>query len=170
VRSILRAIPDDCGLGGIRLDEEAVATPYAKDYGESGDAPSLWPSMAGVSRWGFFLAGSGEHPVGGAAVGVGDALLPVGLPGPPGLAVLWDIRVAPDARGRGIGSALMLSVAAWARAHGGTRLAAETQNVNVPACRFYVRQGFTLGAVHRFGYAGIPPVASEVLLLWYLDL
>lgn len=112
----------------------------------------------------------GRGDLGGAAVGTGDALLPVGLPGPPDLAVLWDIRVAPGARERGIGSSLLRSAATWARAQGCARLVAETQNVNVPACRFYARQGFELGAVHRFGYQGIPGVEDEILLLWYLDL
>ena len=52
---------------------------------------------------------------------------------------------------------------------------AETQNTNVPACRFYARQGCRLGATHRFAYAGSghgsdDPVAQEAMLLWYLDL
>jgi len=43
----------------------------------------------------------------------------------------------------------------------------ETQNVNVPACRFYVSQGCYLGAIRRFAYAELP---DEVQLLWYRDL
>jgi streptothricin acetyltransferase len=46
----------------------------------------------------------------------------------------------------------------------------ETQNVNVPACRFYQRMGAYLGEIHRHGYAAIPAVAHEVMLNWYLDL
>ena len=46
----------------------------------------------------------------------------------------------------------------------------ETQNVNVPACRFYAQQGCHLGAILRYGYAGCPEVAHEAMLLWYLDL
>ena len=51
-----------------------------------------------------------------------------------------------------------------------TQLKAETQNVNVAACRFYAAMGCRLGAIHRFAYAGQPHVAGEVMLLWYLDL
>jgi ribosomal protein S18 acetylase RimI-like enzyme len=54
-------------------------------------------------------------------------------------------------------------------------MVAETQNTNVPACRFYRGQGFHLGAIHRYGYVGAPSegdpsVAAETMLLWYLDL
>lgn len=43
----------------------------------------------------------------------------------------------------------------------------ETQSTNVPACRFYARQGCTLGAIHRFAYPALP---HEVQLLWDRDL
>jgi hypothetical protein len=43
----------------------------------------------------------------------------------------------------------------------------ETQNINVPACRFYAKQGFALGAAHHFVYPALP---EEVQLLWYKDL
>ena len=46
----------------------------------------------------------------------------------------------------------------------------ETQNVNVPACRFYQRLGCRLGEIHRYGYAAVRAVAGEVMLNWYLDL
>jgi hypothetical protein len=46
----------------------------------------------------------------------------------------------------------------------------ETQNVNVPACRFYAAMGCTLGAVNLHAYAGHPKVGHEVMLLWYYDL
>ena len=58
----------------------------------------------------------------------------------------------------------------WARKKGCRQLKIETQNVNVPACRFYARQGCELGAIHRYGYAGCPDVAHEAMLLWYLKL
>ncbi|MBI3739988.1 MAG: hypothetical protein HY258_13155 [Chloroflexi bacterium] len=46
----------------------------------------------------------------------------------------------------------------------------ETQNVNVPACRFYRAMECELGNIHRFGYAAIPAVAGEVMLNWYFNL
>jgi hypothetical protein len=47
------------------------------------------------------------------------------------------------------------------------RMRAETQDVNVPACRFYAGAGYVLGAVDRFAYAGLP---EEVQLIWQKDL
>jgi ribosomal protein S18 acetylase RimI-like enzyme len=88
----------------------------------------------------------------------------------PDLAVLWDIRVHPDYRRQGIAAQLFSSAVAWAQAKGCDQLGLETQNVNVPACRFYASQGCQLAAIHRYGYAGCPGVAHEALLLWYLDL
>jgi GNAT superfamily N-acetyltransferase len=92
------------------------------------------------------------------------------LEGRQDLAVLWDIRVRPDARGLGIGTALFRHAAAWARSKGCRQMKIETQNVNVPACRFYAHMGCELGMVHRFGYAAIPAVADEAMLFWYLKL
>lgn len=36
-----------------------------------------------------------------------------------------------------------------------------------PACRFYARQGCTLGALHRYAYPTLP---DEAQLLWYKPL
>ena len=82
-------------------------------------------------------------------------------------AVLWDIRVSPDARGQGVGSALFQAAEAWAKARGCRQLEIETQNINVPACRFYARQGCVLAAVYRFAYPDLP---DEIQLLWHKDL
>ena len=85
-------------------------------------------------------------------------------------AMVTDLFVHPDARGRGIGAQLFRHAADWARGQGYGPLGLETQSVNVAACRFYARQGCILGAIHRYGYAGVPNVAHEVMLLWYFDL
>jgi GNAT superfamily N-acetyltransferase len=84
------------------------------------------------------------------------------------LSVLWDVRVCPEYRGAGI--ALFRHTAEWSRRHGCRQMKVETQNVNLPACRFYQRMGCRLGEIRRFGYAGVPAVAHEVMLCWYLDL
>jgi ribosomal protein S18 acetylase RimI-like enzyme len=81
--------------------------------------------------------------------------------------VLWDIRVASGSRRLGVGSALFAAASAWVIDRGYRHLAVETQNVNVPACRFYARQGCELGAFHRFAYPTLP---EEVQMIWYLDL
>jgi ribosomal protein S18 acetylase RimI-like enzyme len=92
------------------------------------------------------------------------------LEGRTDLAVLWDLRVLPELRRTGIGTKLMDHAAIWSRRRECRQLKVETQNVNVPACRFYVRSGCLLGGVHRFAYASTREVAHEVMLLWYRDL
>ena len=92
------------------------------------------------------------------------------LQGRKDLAVLWDLRVQPDLRGNGIGTKLFIHAAEWARQRKCKYLKIETQNTNVPACRFYARLGARLGGVDRHGYAGCPSIENEVMLLWYYDL
>ena len=68
------------------------------------------------------------------------------------------------------GKALFKAAEDWARRHACTQLKIETQNINVPACRFYHAVGARLGCIHRYGYAGVPAVAHEAMLFWYVDL
>jgi len=103
----------------------------------------------------------------GAAVIAFDAPGVDMLEGRRDLAVLWDLRVAPDARGQGVGSALFRAAEAWTRARGCTQLKIETQNINAPACSFYAARGCVLGAVHKDAYPELP---DEIQLLWYKDL
>ena len=70
-------------------------------------------------------------------------------------------------RGRVAGRALFEAATRGARQRGCRLLLIETQNVNVPACRFYAAQGCTLGAIDRFAYADLP---DETQLIWTLPL
>jgi GNAT superfamily N-acetyltransferase len=172
VRSVLRVEAMDHGLGGLRLVEEPVTPSYIKDYDACQDGPpTAWPRQFDLRNWGFMLARDGEsaRPIGGAAVAWNTDGVNL-LEGQSDLAVLWDFRVRPEDRGRGIGAALLRQAAEWARQRGCTRLKIETQNVNAPACRFYARQGCELGVIHRYAYAGQPHVAHETMLIWYLRL
>ena len=78
-------------------------------------------------------------------------------------ALLWDLRVAPEMRGQGIGTALVHAVEQRASRRGARALRVETQQVNVPACRCYQRCGFRLQRAVRHAYASLP---NEVQLLW----
>ena len=171
VQSVLRIETIDQGLGGLVMIEEKIASPYVKDYDSQGpDAgPLNWPRYFDASRWRFFLATQEGRPLGGAALAMDTPGVAM-LENRRDLAVLWDIRVHPDARGRGIGSRLFQHAADRARQLGYRQLKVETQNVNVAACYFYAAQGCTLGAIHRYAYAAFPNVAHEAMLLWYLDL
>lgn len=166
VRCVLDVVVVDDGLGGFALSERAVGVPYVKDYDAADGGPARWAERFDLSRWGLLGARSGGRVVGGAAIAFDTPTMEM-LEGRRDMAVLWDIRVVPEARGQGVGAALFRAAEAWAAARGCRQLKVETQNVNVPACRFYAAQGCVLGAIHRFAYPGLP---HEVQLLWYRDL
>jgi GNAT superfamily N-acetyltransferase len=155
------------GLGGFVLSERKLEAPYVKDYDATfGEGPARWAKRFDLSRWGLLAARVEDRRVGGAAVAFDTPGITM-LEGRRDLAALWDIRVAKDVRGRGIGSRLFEAAEAWAVARGCRQLKIETQNINVQACRFYVRQGCVLGAIQRFAYPDLP---DEIQLLWYKDL
>jgi GNAT superfamily N-acetyltransferase len=166
VRSVLDIKLIDGGLGGMTLREVQVE-PYVKDYDAYGETPEDWPKRFDVSNWGFFLAKAGETTAGAAAVAF-DTTGVFMLEARRDLSVLWDIRVRPEYRGVGI--PLFRYAVEWSRKRGCKQMKVETQNVNVPACRFYQRMGCQLGEIRRFGYAVVPSVAQEVMLNWYYNL
>ena len=165
VSRILEITVQQGGFGGFALAEVPVGTPYIKEY-DGLECPADWALRFDLSNWGFFGAWLDGRRVAGAVVARKTPAVFL-LEGRDDLAVLWDIRVAPEARRLGVGSSLFRAVAAWAAAHGCVHLKVETQNINVPACRFYARQGCELGAINRFAYPALP---EEVQLLWYKGL
>jgi ribosomal protein S18 acetylase RimI-like enzyme len=153
--------------GTFVLSERAVAAPYLKDYDAlPSEGPTSWARQFDLTNWGFIRALSGTRLVGGAVIAYKTRGITM-LEGRDDLAVLWDIRVAPEVRGQGIGAVLFRAVEAWATKKGGRELKVETQNINVPACRFYQRQGCSLRRVNRHVYPDLP---TEIQLLWYKDL
>ena len=171
VECIFRVNLVDGGLGGIRLHEQKVAPSYTKDYDSYDEAerPMQWPHRFDIRNWGIFLASANSQHVGGAAVAYNTAGVHM-LAGRKDLAVLWDIRVHPDSRRRGIGTELFRYAAQWAKQRGCKQLKIETQNINVAACRFYAKQGCHLEEINKYAYAHRPAIAHEVMLIWYLDL
>jgi ribosomal protein S18 acetylase RimI-like enzyme len=155
------------GLDGVRLTEERVDPPYVKDYDQiDGAGPESWPTRFDVSNWGVIAAFDGPRRVGGAVIAWRNPELKV-LGGSDDVAALWDIRVDPELRRTGYGSRIFERAAAWARDRKCRALVVETQNINVPACRFYARHGCRLSALDHHAYASLP---DEVQLIWRLDL
>lgn len=147
--------------------EDAAATrlskPYLKDYDTSpGGRPTDWPARFDTTGWVFLAAYVDGRRVGGAAVVTGDRSVNL-LSDQPDVALLWDIRVAPDVRQKGIGTMLLATAERVAERRGAIRLRVETQQVNVPACRLYQRRGFALTQVLSHAYPELP---HEVQLLW----
>jgi ribosomal protein S18 acetylase RimI-like enzyme len=163
VTSRLRFDPIGRGFGGVRLVEEGIA-PYIKDYDSiSDEKPSSWAKRFDLSNWGILSAFDGTKRVAGAAIAWNTPGVNM-LDGRTDLACLWDIRVEPEYRGTGIGRQLFGRALEWARQRQCRQIKIETQNINVPACRFYVRQGCEIGAINRYAY---PEIVSEIQLIWY---
>jgi GNAT superfamily N-acetyltransferase len=168
VRSTLEPELIDSGRGGILLHEKSVPF-YVKDYDAmEEEGLARWLKSFDTSNWSLFLAREGSALVGGATVAFRSPGLFM-LGNRDDIAVLWDIRVLPERRRTGIGTALVAAAAQWARGHDCRYLKIETQNNNVPACRFYAAQGCRLGEINRFAYSD-PRISREVMLCWYLDL
>ena len=167
VDRVLDVTNRDDGSGGFALSERHLVVPYEKDYDAiAGEGPLQWSHRFDLSKWALFTARFAHGIVGGATVAFDTPGVAM-LEGRPDLAVLWDIRVAPDARRQGVGSALFQRVEGWAQLHSCRQLKIETQNTNVRACRFYERQGCQLRAIDRTAYPDLP---EEIQLLWYKDL
>jgi len=166
VGSIIEARPAAPG-GEFVLDERRLSMQFVKDYDAIPDnGPLDWPKRFDVSAWGFLAACVGGARVGGATVVIHSADLDM-LEERDDLAVLWDLRVTLDARGTGVGSALLAASEQWALQRGARWLKVETQNINAPACHLYARHGFTLAAVNAFAYPDLP---YEIQFLWYKDI
>lgn len=146
--------------GTWRLQERKVATPFEKDY-DSAENPLGWLDLD-TSTWVLFSAFEGEERLGGA-VGAFDSPGIDMLEGRRDLAVVWDLRVAPHARRRGVATALLGNLEGWAQEQGCIELKVETQNTNFAACSFYRRHGFILRQVDRCAYPAYP---DEVQLIW----
>ena len=170
VQSVFQIVPIDEGLGGLALKEEKLDKPYVKDYDtDVGNAPSLWAGQFDLQNWGIFLGVEDGQSVAGMAIAYRTADHDL-CEGRDDLAVLWDMRVHPDYKKRGLGTQLFQHGVLWAREQGCKQLKIETQNINVPACRFYAKQGCHLGSIHQYAYSATPQVQHEAMLLWYLDL
>jgi GNAT superfamily N-acetyltransferase len=170
VKSIFQVDLINNGLDGIRLHEEKVVTFYMKDYDSYEDGgPERWTHQFNIYNWGIFLATDNNKPIGGATVAFDTPGVNM-LCGRKDLAVLWDFRIHPDFRHKGVGTMMFQKAVEWSKKKDCKQLKIETQNVNVPACKFYAKQGCKLGEIDRYGYAGHPKVGHEAMLIWYLDL
>ncbi len=169
VSSYYRIVKHDRGLGGFALVETPVK-PYIKDFRTVDDESiSSWEKEWDISTWAFFMAFDGERPVGGATVATRTKEINM-LSGRDDLAVLWDIRVADAYNHQGVGQALFDMAVNWSREQGLVQMKIECQNNNIPAVKFYHKQGTILAAIDEYVYYNDPECRHEVQLIWYLDL
>lgn len=142
---------------GDAIGATMAVPPYRKDYGSGHD---LEPEPDGVLLVAHAPTTSRTSP---------EAVLGYVLVSHDwtGFALIDDLAVHRASRGCGIGRALLDAARDWARAAGLAGLRLETQSTNLPACRFYARQGLRLGGADRLLYAAIPGLAHETALFWY---
>ena len=84
----------------------------------------------------------------------------------PAASELISMWVAPEARGRGLGDALVRAVVDWARRRGSRTLRLEVASDNAPAQRLYARHGFAPTGRST----AMPPPRAHVHELEYLRL
>ncbi len=170
VETVLEVQAVDSGLGGLHLVLAPVAVPYIKDYDAvpPDETPTRWAERFDLTNWGILAAfdAETERRIGGAVIAWDTPGVEM-LEERRDFAVLWDLRVHPDHRGRGTGRALFAAALDWARARRCQALKIETQNINVPACQFYARQGCILSAIREDAYPDCP---GETQLIWRRDL
>ena len=153
----------DGGLGGIALGEVGVDEPWTKDYdAEADEGPTRWPDRFDVTNWGLIAAHDRDRRVGGIVIAFDTPELHM-LRGRRDVAVVWDLRLLPEARSGGTGTLLWRAAEQWATERGCRSLRVETQNINVAACRFYRKMGCTLACVDRLAYPDLP---NETQLIW----
>jgi ribosomal protein S18 acetylase RimI-like enzyme len=145
------------------LEYRVVSPSYQKDYDViPSNHPRDWPTRFAVDRAEFIAAYSHGKRVGGV-VAVVEPSDVARLGGENPLALLWDLRVTPEARGRGVGHALLAAVEARGRELDIPGVTVETQDVNVAACRLYAGAGYGISSVDANAYDGFP---GETRIIW----
>src|SRR4051794_21376313 len=140
----------DIRLRALADEPLAFSSTHAR---EAAYPDELWASRARESAGGerratFFATGEHDDAVVGMAFTVLDA-------DDAGLAHLFAMWVAPEARGTGAGSALVTAVAEWAVAHGARTLRTAVAVGNDAAARLYERAGFRdTGTREPLGHSG----------------
>jgi ribosomal protein S18 acetylase RimI-like enzyme len=157
------------GLGGFTLVETPVEKPYIKDFCIGDDETVARWERFGLSHWAFFMAFDGERPVGAAAVASRSKTADM-LEGRDDLAVLWDIRVDEAYKHQGVGQSLFDMAVNWSREQGLVQMKIECQNNNVPAVKFYHKQGAVLSVINEYAYYNESEYRHETMFIWFLDL
>ena len=167
VRSEYRVTGIDNGLGGF-VFEEVQVTPHVKDLSKYERAVE-YEKMFDISTWRFYMAFDGEVPVGAMTIaGPTNGMNMLGER--TAACVLWDIRIADEYKHMGIGQKLLDLGIAAAKDDGYRLMIIECQNNNVPACRFYRKQGAVITRIDTKAYDSEPEITNEVQFIWHLNL
>ena len=155
------------GLGGILLKEVPVEN-YVRDFSEDAKA-TKFSEKFDITNWAFFMAFDDESPIGAVTIVSKTADIHM-LDGRDDMSVLWDIRVSDTYKNQGIGQKLFDYATQWSKSMGFKQMKIECQNNNVPACKFYHKQGAILRKIDEYAYFDDIDSKFEVQFIWYLDL
>nr|WP_246346821.1 GNAT family N-acetyltransferase [Sphingomonas jinjuensis] len=97
----------------------------------------------------------GGEPVGWGIAGFGD-----------GRACLYDIAVAADHRGQGLGQRLVSAILAWAAAEGAGEALLQVLDANEPARRLYRGLGFVDAYPYHYRVGVAPSRSSPARGRW----
>lgn len=157
----------DSGLGGILLKEVEVE-PYIKDLSVYERAIE-YEKQFDISNWRFYMAFDGDMPIGAMTI-AGTTNGMNMLAGRDDACVLWDIRVADAYKYSGVGQKLLDMGILGAKEDRYRQMIIECQNNNIPACKFYKKQGAVLSKIDMYAYYSEPEVRDEIQFVWYLDI
>jgi GNAT superfamily N-acetyltransferase len=115
------------------LDRWVDAMRAALDEADTVEGYLDWKRQARETAW--FLASTEGRDV-GAAIGIGGWHSPEGV-------ARGEIRVEADARGRGVGSALLGAVSDWARTLAYAELQGPVKEIDGDSLRWAAHRGFT---------------------------
>ncbi len=155
------------GLGGFLLEEVPVR-PYIKDLSKY-ERATKYEEQFDITNWRFYMAFDDDIPIGALTVAGTTKGLNM-LCGRTDACVLWDIRIADAYKHQGIGQKLLDMAITGAKEDGYCQMIIECQNNNIPACKFYQKQGAILSKIDMYAYYSEPEVRNEVQFVWYLDI
>ena len=157
------------GLSGFNLVETPI-NPYLKDFCTGEDETVMrWERQWDISNWAFFMAFDGDKPIGAATIVSRTKGINM-LSNRDDLAVLWDIRVDDAYKQQKVGQTLFNMAANWCRSQGFVQMKIECQNNNVPACKFYHKQGAALSVIDEYAYYNESEYRHETQFIWLLNL
>lgn len=163
IRSYLKADPIDGGIRGIFLEEKSIE-PYVKNYDMiEGNNPMDWEGIIDLNKAILLFASNEGENIGGAILLFNWDEMEEDT------ATLWDIRIDSKYRRNGIGKELLERSMNKAKDKFCKLFFIETQNTNVPACKFYAANGFKVSRIDLLGYSE-PEVRHEVKLVWYKEI
>lgn len=143
--------------------EKNVEPNWVKDYDQyENEGPRSYASRFDVSQWKIFGVYDKSSIIGGAILAFRCDGFDL-LQGRNDLVHIADFRVTSQRRGQGIGRILWIGIETWAREHGAIELHVETQDINVPASRFYQSMGCSLLHWSKDAYGAD---MDEAQLIW----